>query len=156
MIDYDECGAVGGMRIGRGNRSTRRKPATVPLCPSQILRHLTWARTQTTATERLSCGTAILSIQSLIMGLDSARCAIKQAYACHAAYRSRSDVFPRPSILPNQPQRTPPPPPTRVRPSTSSSIRYPRGTASTRLFCLPVSIDVAEENGTRVVGDGGD
>jgi hypothetical protein len=26
MID-DECGAVGGLRIGRGNRSTRRKPA---------------------------------------------------------------------------------------------------------------------------------
>jgi hypothetical protein len=25
--DDDECGAVGGMRIGRGNRSTRRKPA---------------------------------------------------------------------------------------------------------------------------------
>jgi hypothetical protein len=32
MID-DECEAVGGMRIGRGNRSTRRKPAPVPLCP---------------------------------------------------------------------------------------------------------------------------
>jgi hypothetical protein len=36
MIDDDECGAVGGMRIGRGNRSTRRKPAPVPLCPPQI------------------------------------------------------------------------------------------------------------------------
>jgi hypothetical protein len=24
-----ECGAIGGMRIGRGNRSTRRKPAPV-------------------------------------------------------------------------------------------------------------------------------
>jgi hypothetical protein len=34
--DDDECGAVGGMRIGRGNRSTRRKPAPVPLCPPQI------------------------------------------------------------------------------------------------------------------------
>jgi hypothetical protein len=31
----DEC-AVGGMIIGRGNRSTPRKPAPVPLCPSQI------------------------------------------------------------------------------------------------------------------------
>jgi hypothetical protein len=29
----DECGAVGGMRIARGNRSTRRKPAPVPLVP---------------------------------------------------------------------------------------------------------------------------
>jgi hypothetical protein len=25
--DEDECGAVGGMRIGRGNLSTLRKPA---------------------------------------------------------------------------------------------------------------------------------
>jgi hypothetical protein len=35
MID-DECGAVGGMIIGKGNRSTRRKPAPIPLCPPQI------------------------------------------------------------------------------------------------------------------------
>jgi hypothetical protein len=27
----NECGAAGGMRIGRGNRSTRRKPIQVPL-----------------------------------------------------------------------------------------------------------------------------
>jgi hypothetical protein len=45
MID-DECEVVGGMRIGRGNRSTRRKPAPVSLCPSQILHNLTWARTR--------------------------------------------------------------------------------------------------------------
>jgi hypothetical protein len=32
MID-DERGAVGGLRIGKGNRSTRRKPAPVPLSP---------------------------------------------------------------------------------------------------------------------------
>jgi hypothetical protein len=32
--DYDD-GEIGGM-IGRGNRSTRRKPALVPLCPPQI------------------------------------------------------------------------------------------------------------------------
>jgi hypothetical protein len=31
--DYDN-GEIGGM-IGRGNRSTRRKPAPVPFCPSQ-------------------------------------------------------------------------------------------------------------------------
>jgi hypothetical protein len=39
------------------------------------------------------------------MGLDSVRYVITQA--CHAACRSRSDVFPRPSIRPNQPQSTP-------------------------------------------------
>jgi hypothetical protein len=41
MIDND-YGAVGGMRIGRGNRSTRRKPAPVPLRPPQIPHDLTW------------------------------------------------------------------------------------------------------------------
>jgi hypothetical protein len=33
--DYDDDGEIGGM-IGRGNRSTRRKPTPVPLCPPQI------------------------------------------------------------------------------------------------------------------------
>jgi hypothetical protein len=34
MIDGgDECGALGGMRIGKGNRNTRRKPTPAPLCP---------------------------------------------------------------------------------------------------------------------------
>jgi hypothetical protein len=37
MIYEDNCGAIGGMKIGRGNRSTRRKPAPAPLCPPQIL-----------------------------------------------------------------------------------------------------------------------
>jgi hypothetical protein len=31
--DYDE--EIGGMMIARGNRSTQRKPAPVPLCPPQ-------------------------------------------------------------------------------------------------------------------------
>jgi hypothetical protein len=42
-------GAFRGMRIGRGNRSTRKKPAPVPLCPPQILHYLTWARTRAAA-----------------------------------------------------------------------------------------------------------
>jgi hypothetical protein len=32
--DYDD-GEIGGMMTGKGNRSTRRKPAPVPLCPPQ-------------------------------------------------------------------------------------------------------------------------
>jgi hypothetical protein len=32
----DEYGAIGGLRIGRGNRSTRRRTAPVSLCPPQI------------------------------------------------------------------------------------------------------------------------
>jgi hypothetical protein len=38
----DECGSVGGMRFGRGNRSTRREPALVPLCPPQVPNDLRW------------------------------------------------------------------------------------------------------------------
>jgi hypothetical protein len=36
----NECGAVSGMRIGRGNRTTRRKKHAVPLCPLQITHDL--------------------------------------------------------------------------------------------------------------------
>jgi hypothetical protein len=32
---YVECGTVGGMRIGRGNKSTQRKPVPAPLYPPQ-------------------------------------------------------------------------------------------------------------------------
>jgi hypothetical protein len=38
--DYDD-GEFEGMMIVRGNRSTRRKPALVPLCPPQIPLDLT-------------------------------------------------------------------------------------------------------------------
>jgi hypothetical protein len=36
MINEGDCGAIGGMKIGRGNRSTRRKPAPAPFCPPKI------------------------------------------------------------------------------------------------------------------------
>jgi hypothetical protein len=49
MINDDDYGAVGGMRVGRGNRSTRKKPAPVPLCPPQIPHDLTWDRTRDAA-----------------------------------------------------------------------------------------------------------
>jgi hypothetical protein len=37
VIGDGDCGEIGGMKIGTGNRSTRRKPASAPLCPPQIL-----------------------------------------------------------------------------------------------------------------------
>jgi hypothetical protein len=49
MIDEGDCGAIGGMKIGKGNRSTRRKPAPAPLCPPQIPHDQTRARTQAAA-----------------------------------------------------------------------------------------------------------
>jgi hypothetical protein len=63
IIDDDDYGAVGGMKIGRGNRSTRRKPAPVPLCPPQIPHDLgsnPGRRGGKPATNRLSYGTASL------------------------------------------------------------------------------------------------
>jgi hypothetical protein len=36
MIGNGDCKEIGGMKIGRGNRSTRRKPAPAPLCLLQI------------------------------------------------------------------------------------------------------------------------
>jgi hypothetical protein len=50
--DYDE--EFGGMKIGRGNRSTRRKSAPVPLCPGSNL----GCRGGKPATNRLSHGAA--------------------------------------------------------------------------------------------------
>jgi hypothetical protein len=47
--DYDDCGTIGGMQSGRGNRNTRRKRAPVPLCPPQIPHDLTRARTRVAA-----------------------------------------------------------------------------------------------------------
>jgi hypothetical protein len=49
MIDQDDCGAIGGMRTDRGNWSTLRKPAPVPLCSPQIPHDMAWARTPAAA-----------------------------------------------------------------------------------------------------------
>jgi hypothetical protein len=46
-----EYEAVGGVRIGRGNRSTRRKSAPVPFCPPQIPHDLTWGNVALTLRE---------------------------------------------------------------------------------------------------------
>jgi hypothetical protein len=43
--DDGDCGVIGGIEIGRGNRSTQRKPAPAPLCPPQIPHDQAWART---------------------------------------------------------------------------------------------------------------
>jgi hypothetical protein len=63
MIGEGECGAIGGIKIGRGNRNTRRKPAPAPLCPPQIPLEQTRDRTRAAAVKpainRLSCGAAL-------------------------------------------------------------------------------------------------
>jgi hypothetical protein len=49
--DHDDCEAVGGVRIRKGNRSTRRKPAPVPRCTPSIPCDLSWDQTRTAAVE---------------------------------------------------------------------------------------------------------
>jgi hypothetical protein len=49
MIDEGDCVAIGGMKIGRGNRSTRRKPVPAPLSPPQIPHDQIRARTRAAA-----------------------------------------------------------------------------------------------------------
>jgi hypothetical protein len=54
--DYDD-GEIGGMMIGRGDRSTRRNPAPVPLCPTQpphVAR--TWTRAVEVGSQRSTAG----------------------------------------------------------------------------------------------------
>jgi hypothetical protein len=45
--DYD--GEIGGMMIGRGNRSTRKEPGPVSLCPPHIPHDLTRRETRAAA-----------------------------------------------------------------------------------------------------------
>jgi hypothetical protein len=49
MTGDGDFGAIGGMKIGRGNQSTRRKPAPAPLCRPQISHDQTRARTHAAA-----------------------------------------------------------------------------------------------------------
>jgi hypothetical protein len=58
MIDEGDCGVIGGMKIGRGNRSTRRKPASAPHCPPQIPLDQIRDPGGKPATNRLSYGAA--------------------------------------------------------------------------------------------------
>jgi hypothetical protein len=94
MIDDDDCGAVGGVRIGRGNRSTRRKPAPVPVRPPQI--NPTWPDRDSNpgrsggkpATNRLSYGTPnILSYITLHYNLWH----VTLHYNCASLWKFRFD-----------------------------------------------------------------
>jgi hypothetical protein len=59
--DYDD-GEIGGM-IGRGNRSTRRKPAPVPLCPPHAAR--TRTRAAAVGSQRLTAWATARPIYTL-------------------------------------------------------------------------------------------
>jgi hypothetical protein len=68
-------GAIGGMKIGGGNRSTRRKPTPAPLCPPQNPTWQTRSRTPDRsggrpATNRLSYGAAFF-LSHFVASYDS-------------------------------------------------------------------------------------
>jgi hypothetical protein len=71
-MDDDECGAIGGI-AGRGNRSTRRKPAPVSLCSSQIPLDLTRARTRaaTAGSQLLTVGYAEINLSLLLLFISA-------------------------------------------------------------------------------------
>jgi hypothetical protein len=49
MIDDGDYGAIGGMKIGRGNQSIQGKPSLMSLCTPQIAHDQAQARTRVTA-----------------------------------------------------------------------------------------------------------
>jgi hypothetical protein len=63
-MTINECGAVRGMRIGRGNRRIRREPAQMSLCPPQIPHDLTCNRTRAAAvrSQRLTTWAMVLPV----------------------------------------------------------------------------------------------
>jgi hypothetical protein len=46
VVIIDSYGAVGGIRMRKGNPSTWRKPAPLTICPLQIPYYLIWDGTQ--------------------------------------------------------------------------------------------------------------
>jgi hypothetical protein len=56
MISDGDCGEIGGMKIGTGNRNTRRKPTSAPLRSPQLPHD--YSRVRTRAAEVESQGLA--------------------------------------------------------------------------------------------------
>jgi hypothetical protein len=72
--DDDECVAVGGIKISRGNESTRRKPVPMPLSLPQIPHDLSQARTRAAAvgTRRLTAWDMARPIRMTNVGVGAA------------------------------------------------------------------------------------
>jgi hypothetical protein len=73
MIGDGDCGETGGMKIDRGNRSTRRKPAPAPLCPPQIPHdyfyyyyYLVCVAIGTAATPGLMCQPRVMIVKMIV------------------------------------------------------------------------------------------
>jgi hypothetical protein len=75
MTDDGDCEAIGGMKIGRGNRSTRRKSASVPLYSPQIPFDQTPSQTPAAAmgSQRLTAWAMAQNVFSLLVLLTAHR-----------------------------------------------------------------------------------
>jgi hypothetical protein len=96
MVD-DECGAVGGMRIGRRNRSTRRKPAPMPFCPPQTPHVLTSARTRVS-----TVGSRRLIAWAMARSGGTSNFNIVHHFVLHVSAANFTSLFvePRPRVWP--------------------------------------------------------
>jgi hypothetical protein len=90
----NECGKIGTVRTGRGNRSTRRKPAPVSLLPLQTQYGLARDRTQDNAlrSRRLSA-----CAMALPMFLLSAQ--FKNIYSLSSCFKRQFKALNRGSLL---------------------------------------------------------
>jgi hypothetical protein len=73
-------GAIGGMKIGRGNRSTRRKPAPAPLCPPQVPHDQTRARTRTLHYVRFEVVTAVAMKNAVFWDVAPCRSCVNRRF----------------------------------------------------------------------------
>jgi hypothetical protein len=96
--------AVSRMRISRRNRSTRRKPAPLPVCPPQILHDLTWAQTRAAcggkpATNRLSYNTALIlapkktEYHDFLVGFISGSVTASLYAVCNSLFKIGSTIW---------------------------------------------------------------
>jgi hypothetical protein len=76
------------MRIGKGNRSTQRKPTPVPLCPPQILHDLTWARSRAAAVGNRQLTTTYASSLNQAKHLEDSYRAVNVAVTLYTRIRS--------------------------------------------------------------------
>jgi hypothetical protein len=58
----------GGMRIGRGNLSSHRKPASVPLSSPQISYELTWDQTLATVVGSQQLIVCAVAVEPILRG----------------------------------------------------------------------------------------
>jgi hypothetical protein len=84
MID-ERNGASGGALTGKGNRSTRRKPAPIPLCPQQNSHELIWDWTRAAwgmARPGITLHHSVFSIPKSVHGFQPLKFLLKKYNLC--------------------------------------------------------------------------